>query len=173
MADVSEQVAAIKPGDTVTARFNSPTFGEFTVTGKATNDGDRTMIAGHTIIYTSGEPGANIAAIESHEPAKPDLPSEPQGDYLLREPSGQVSIPSQPGVLMRQYDGARLYWDTLFRYHGADLKVYRPEPTAQHEAVTISEFAEVMASDAADWDEDTCREMVHEFLTNLRNEPHG
>jgi hypothetical protein len=130
--ELREAVERIKGGDKVTARFADGPLGEFTVTGSAYEDASGWLrMAGYFFKTRDGEPTRWLVAIEAHEPAQPPVPPEPTGDYLLREPSGQVSVPVGGGVLNRQDDAARLYWDTLWHYHGADLKVYRPEPSPE------------------------------------------
>jgi hypothetical protein len=166
--ELREQVGRISAGDFVVARFKPEGSTEYTVSGVVHAGWAGGLYIGRNyVLCRAGVPQSDLVAIESHEPAKPPVPPEPQGDYLLREPSGQVSVPAayQPGVLMRQDDGARLYWDTLVYYHGDDLKIYRPAPSPERIEELVLLFADRLS--CSHWPTDYMSDEFREFATAL------
>lgn len=97
--DLRDQVARIRPGDTVTIRVITKGGHEATVTGEAWADGD--LCVGLVIIRgLSGNPAPWIREVVDHQPALPEeraLPDQPpiwsvveteQGILWSRNPDG-------------------------------------------------------------------------------------
>lgn len=121
-----EQVAKIKEGDAVTARFKHDK-GEFTVSGTAYVGADRRerLYVGYHTLRVDSTPSGVLVAIEAHEPAKPPLPPEPQGDVVVIDGLGFRWLPSA-GHGWSGVGRHRVPWEDVSQ----PVKVYRrEEPT--------------------------------------------
>jgi hypothetical protein len=164
--ELREAVERIKGGDKVTARFADGPLGEFTVTGSAYEDASGWLrMAGYFFKTRDGEPTRWLVAIEAHEPAKPPVPPAPT-------PTDDLVLLDERDRPITRYGSAWLEWSSgeysPWEHLDWPLKVYRPAPSPEHEAREVAEFAEAIAACAAEWDEPTARDMVREFLSNLR-----
>ena len=107
--DLRAAVAAIRPGDEVTARASL--YGnEATVTGKAWEDGSGSVSLGPFILrHDGGLPGIYLTAVLSHTPA---APTEPMGRWAVvtdRHDAVWVRDEHDPA---RPWQGRQL-WDDL------------------------------------------------------------
>jgi hypothetical protein len=132
---LKEQVARIKRGDKVTARFRTDLGDEFVITGCV---GPYMSVGGWQLS------GDNLVAIESHEPAKPSVPPEPKGDVLVVDTA--FGRTWERGVIdnnWRPADGGILGdgedWSSLFNAFGP-LKAYRPEPSPERVEELVQQY---------------------------------
>lgn len=126
------QVAKIKKGDTVTARYKHPVNGtEYTITGQVYGTtrtqncslrGHSLNLGYHTLQTNDGRYGPGLIAIESHVPA---LPPEPAGDVIIVSVNGVVYYPALGGGWYRDLGrrGTRHLWADLAH----PVKIYRRE----------------------------------------------
>jgi hypothetical protein len=136
--ELRERVAAIKPGDTVTARFDEGRDCEFTVTGRVREEYSN-LIVGASWLALNGQAANNLLAIESHEPAKPPVPPEPTGDVIVRDCLTVLWEQGQAANTWESQGGTVRSWDDLAGKRGG-LKVYRPEPSPERIEELVQEF---------------------------------
>jgi hypothetical protein len=137
--ELREAVERIKAGDTVTARFqrslDSP---DYIVTGVASNGWAGALFIGHDyLVARDGSPWESLVAIESHEPAKPPAPREPDGDVAVLDDDGrhwwQKINPDGIHYWTNNdiHPGGYVWEDLELHDVYGPFKVYRPEPSPE------------------------------------------
>lgn len=140
MSTLEEQVAAIKPGDKVTARFRHRRTGEFTVAGTAGFE-DGLFVGTACLLRSDGGLSVFLVAIESHEPAKPPVPPEPTGDVLVLIGGEYWAYDSGTERWHGSYDNTTATWEQL-NEAGNDPHVYRLEPSPERVEELVRSYTE-------------------------------